>query len=52
MSIKGKKDFIEKLIYSSLFSIKKKLKFYPLFIFFEVLEKIKISIGLKLNKNK
>ena len=52
MSIKGKKDFIEKLIYLSLFSIKKKLKFYPLFIFFEVLEKIKISIGLKLNKNK
>jgi ribosomal protein S7 len=52
MSIKGKKNIIEKILYYSFFLMKKKLRFYPLFIFFEVLEKIKISIGLKIDKNK
>lgn len=52
MSSKGKKYIIEKILYYSFFLIKKKLKFYPLFIYFEVLEKIKISVGLKLNKSK
>jgi len=51
-SMKGKKCHTEKWIYFSFFLLKKHLKFYPLFIFFEVLEKIKVSVGLKLNKTK
>lgn len=50
--MKGKKLQIEKIIYYSFFLIKKKLKYYPIFIFFEVLEKIKPSIGLKIYKFK
>ena len=50
--IQGKKLQIEKIIYYSFFLTKKKLNYYPIFIFFEVLEKIKPSIGLKIFKFK
>ena len=49
--INGKKIIIEKIVYCTFFLIKKKLKYYPLFFFFEVLEKIKIIIGLKYKSN-
>jgi ribosomal protein S7 len=45
-----KKFSIEKIIYFTFYLIKKNLKYYPLFIFFEVLEKIKPSIGLQIYK--
>lgn len=48
----GKQFNIEKIIYFSFFLIKKNLKCSPLFIFFEVLEKIRPLIGLKLYRQK
>lgn len=44
----GKKFLFEKILYFSFFLIKKKLSGCPFFFFFEVLEKIKPIIGLKL----
>lgn len=52
LCFKGKKFYIEKILYYTFFLLKKKLRYYSLFIFFEVLEKIKPSIGLKLYKYK
>jgi len=48
----GRKFYIEKIIYCTFFILKSNLNYYPLFIFFEVLEKIKPYIGLKINKYK
>ena len=48
----GKKELIEKVLYFSLFLIKKRLGSCPLFVFFEVLEKVKPIVGLKLYKLK
>jgi len=48
----GEQFNIEKIIYFSFFLIKKKLKCSPIFIFFEVLEKIRPLIGLKIYKKK
>lgn len=45
---KGKKFKIEKIIYYNFFFFKKKLNFSSLFLFFEILEKIKPTIGLKI----
>lgn len=42
----------EQKIYLSFFLIKKKLNICPLFFFFEVLEKIKPIVGLKIYKKK
>ena len=44
----GKKFLFEKVLYISFFLLKKKLSSCPIFIFFEVLEKIKPMVGLKL----
>ena len=46
----GKKFYIEKIIYFSFYELKKKLQYCSLFFFFEALEKIKPSIGLKIYK--
>lgn len=50
----GRKNSLEKIIYLNLKHIKSKIKSSPLFFLYEVLEKIKPIIGLKvfLNKNK
>lgn len=40
----------ERIIYLSLFFVKKKIKVCPLYFFFEVLEKVKPVIGLKIYK--
>jgi ribosomal protein S7 len=45
---KGKKHYIEKIFYLSFYLLKKELNYCPFFIFFEVLEKIKPIIGLKI----
>jgi ribosomal protein S7 len=45
---KGKNYRIEKIMYKSFFNIKKQLNYCPIFIFFEVIEKIKPEIGLKI----
>lgn len=45
------KNKIEKFIYFSFFLLKKRFVISPLFLFFEVLEKLKPSVGLKLYKN-
>lgn len=53
--IKGNKFYMEKIIYFTFYLIKKNLKYSGLLIFFEILEKLKPSLGLrifKLNKNK
>jgi len=42
----------EKLLYISFFTLKNKLNCCPILIFFEVLEKIKPSIGLKFYKKR
>jgi len=47
----GKQNKIEKLIYSLFFAFKSKYKESLIFYFFEILEKIKPIIGLKLYKN-
>jgi ribosomal protein S7 len=52
LCFKGKKFYIERVLYYTFFLLKKKLKYYALFIFFEVLEKIKPSVGLKIYKYK
>lgn len=52
---KGKNYKLEKILYRSFFNLKKKLKYCPLFFFFEAIEKIKPEIGLKIyhkRKNK
>lgn len=49
---RGRSHRIEKILYQSLFLIKFKLSCCPLYLFFEVLEKIKPSIGLRLYKRK
>jgi hypothetical protein len=46
---------VEKFFYFSFFLLKKKFIISPLFLFFEVIEKLKPSLGLKIyseNKNK
>lgn len=48
----GNKHTSEGIIFSIFFFLKKKLKISPLFFFFEVIEKIKPIIGLKLQKKK
>ena len=52
ISLCGKKSNIEKIIYYTLYLFKKKKRYYPLFFFFEVLEKIKPALGLKISKYK
>lgn len=47
---KGKRFLIERCLYFGLFLVKKKLDKNPLFYFFEVLEKIKPVMGLKVYK--
>lgn len=47
-TIKGNKFKFEKFLYQSFFDFKKNYVFSPLFLFFEVLEKLKPSVGLKL----
>jgi ribosomal protein S7 len=46
----GKQEKSEVFVYRSFFFLKKKLKLCPLFIFFEVLEKVKPLFGVKLYK--
>jgi small subunit ribosomal protein S7 len=46
--LKGRKTKFEKFVYCSFFCLKKKLMVSPLFIFFEALEKLKPSAGLRL----
>jgi len=48
----GKKLKNEKIIFYSFYFFKKKKRYYPLFFFFEVLEKIKPALGLKISKYK
>lgn len=48
----GKKFYSEKIIYLSFYLLKLKLNYSPLFFFFEILEKIKPYIGLKITKYK
>jgi ribosomal protein S7 len=46
----GKKFLFEKILYFSFFLLKKKLSGCAIFFFFEVLEKIKPIVGIKLYK--
>jgi ribosomal protein S7 len=48
LSFSGDKLKTELLVYNSFFLIKKQLRLCPIFLFFEVLEKIKPVFGLKL----
>jgi ribosomal protein S7 len=48
----GQQQQVEFLVYASFFLMKKKLDVCPLFYFFEVLEKIKPMLGLKIYKQK
>ena len=47
-SIKGNKFKLEKFLYFSFFELKKNFVLSPLFLFFEALEKLKPSVGLKI----
>ena len=49
---KGRRFLIEKTLYFSFFLLKKKLSCCPIFFFFEVLEKVKPMVGLKLYRSK
>jgi len=46
--IKGYKSKFEKFLYKSFFDLKKNYVFSAVFLFFEVLEKLKPAVGLKL----
>lgn len=48
ISFAGGQEVNEKLVYSVFFFLKKKIKSCPLLFFFEVLEKIKPIVGLKI----
>jgi ribosomal protein S7 len=52
LTLFGKTGKIERLVYLTFFFIKKELSICPMFFFFEVLEKVRPVIGLKIYKKK
>lgn len=49
---KGNTNKTEKILYKSFFILKKLLNCCPIFFFFEVIEKIKPEIGLKIHRKR